>query len=66
MNNKNIILLRYVTSLMDMVSGLRSTFETLEDVQELNDAAIKVADIQMEGIRAQSTIIQAALDNYEE
>lgn len=64
MEEKNIIINNYVSSLMNMVQSLNNVTVNFGDDESQNRAGIKTADIIMDSIRAQTVILQTALDEY--
>lgn len=64
MEEKNIIINNYVSSLMNMVQSLNNVTVNFGDDESQNRAGIKTAYIIMDSIRAQTVILQTALDEY--
>lgn len=66
METKNIILSNYATALVNLAANFSGTVNTMGDNMEQNIATVKTLNILLESVRAQTTIIQNALDTYSE
>ena len=64
METKNVIISNFANAINNIVVNLLGTVSTLNDNAEENAATIKTLNVILEGIRAQTVLIQQAIDNY--
>lgn len=65
METKNIIN-NYSVSLVTMINSLTATVNILGDNADENRATMKTLNVILESLRSQITIIQQAVDDYNE
>lgn len=64
METKNTIIRNYSGSLMDATNAVNNTAYTLNEDEDENRAIIKTLNVLVESVRAQTVILQQAIDSY--
>lgn len=64
METKNIILMNYARSIMEASTAIANTTATLNSNVDENNAIIKTINVLVESLRSQITLIQQAIDTY--
>jgi len=64
METENIIIQNYAGSLVDAASVAANKATFLSDDTEQNKATIKTLNVLLESVRAQTVLLQQAIDEY--
>lgn len=64
MESKNTIIQNYAGSLLNAASAITSTSGSLNENESENNATIKIMYVLIESLRAQTILLQNALDDY--